>query len=562
MPDSRDELLFVPLGGAGEIGMNLNLYRSGGKWLMVDLGVTFADESLPGIDLVLPDPSFIAEQRDDLVALVLTHAHEDHLGAVPYLWRELRCPIVTTRFTAAVLRRKLQPIGLLGEVEIREVASGDEIDLGPFRVCFIPMTHSIPEAHALAIRTAAGTVIHTGDWKLDPAPLVGGVSDSGLLRRYGSEGVLAMICDSTNIFNEGHSGSESDLRGSLHTLFGRYDRRILVTTFASNLARLRSVAEVAEEHGRSVVLVGRSMRRMIDAAREVGYLDDAPTFLDEREAGELPPENVLFLSTGCQGEPRSALTRIAAGQHPNVSVEKGDVVVFSSRIIPGNEKAIGRVQNQLVQRGVEVVTEEDHFVHVSGHPARNEMAAMYGWIRPRIAVPVHGEARHLMEHAKFAAEMGVAETPLVTNGDILRLAPGPAAVIGEAPAGRLVLDGQTLRSPNGAVLRARRRLMHHGSAFVTLTLDEGGHPLTEPLVSLHGLADAEDEPVVVGDVARAITRAVGQLPGGGRRNDEVVREAARLAIRAALGLGRDQRPIIEVQVARVPVAGTRQRAVA
>ncbi|HLT02336.1 MAG TPA: ribonuclease J, partial [Geminicoccaceae bacterium] len=383
MPDG--ELLFVPLGGAGEIGLNLNLYGLREQWLMVDLGLSFADETLPGVEIVLPDPTFIAERSERLSGLVLTHAHEDHFGAVPYLWPRLRCPIWCTRFTAAVLARKLEDAEIKG-VEVHVVEPGERFMVGPFDCSLLHVTHSIPESHALALRTPLGNVLHTGDWKLDPAPLVGPLTATDDLEAFGREGVLAMVADSTNILNPGTSGSEAEVRDSLRKLIGTLPNRVVLTTFASNIARLETAMHVANEAGRMVAAVGRSMHRMIDAAREVGYLEDVPPLLDERAASELPPDKVLWLATGCQGEPRAALARIAAGQHPTVRLEPGDTVVFSSKIIPGNERTLYNLHNSLISRGIEVITERDHFVHVSGHPCRDEVEQMYHWIRPEIAI--------------------------------------------------------------------------------------------------------------------------------------------------------------------------------
>jgi len=396
---SGDALHFLPLGGAGEIGMNLNLFGYRGRWLMVDLGVTFGDPTIPGIDVITPDPEFIVERKDRLAGLVLTHAHEDHIGAVPHLWPRLKCPIYATGFTASVLRRKLAEADLEDEARITPIEAGAPFDVGPFNVELVRLTHSIPEPNALLIRTPLGAVFHTGDWKLDPEPLIGAPVDEAALRGIGDAGVLALIGDSTNVFEDGRSGSESDVRKSLIDLVGRFERRVAIAAFASNVARLETIAAVAKATGRHAALCGRSLWRMNDAARENGYLRDWPRFLGEEDAAKLPRHKVLIACTGSQGEPRAALARIAAGSHPKIGFDEGDAVVFSSRKIPGNERAIARLQDMLVHRGVEVVTESEHFVHVSGHPARDELVDMYQWIRPQIAVPVHGERRHLHEPA-------------------------------------------------------------------------------------------------------------------------------------------------------------------
>jgi ribonuclease J len=544
---TADELLFLPLGGAGEIGMNLNLYGHQGKWLMVDLGVTFGDASLPGIDLVMADPTYIAERRDDLVALVLTHGHEDHLGAVPYLWPRLRCPVYATPFAAALLRRKLAEAGLLDQVPLHEVAPGAALELGPFEVTYIGVTHSIPESHALAIRTSAGTVLHTGDWKLDPEPLLGPATDSAALEAVGSEDVLAMVCDSTNVFQPGESGSEASVRDSLMELVGHYQHRVAITTFASHIARLQTAAAVAAAHERHVVLVGRSIQRGVAAARECGYLTDFPPVLSEAEAGYLPPDKVLLLCTGSQGEPRGAIARIAFEEHPQVALDADDVVIFSSKIIPGNELAISRLYNQLVRRGIEVVTERRHFVHVSGHPNRDELARMYQWVRPRIAVPVHGELRHMAEHARLARSLQVPETVVAENGSVVRLAPGPARVVERVESGRLVLDGEALISPDAGALRERRRLMHNGMASVTVVLDEAGRLVAPPALAIAGVdgLDGQEEASAV------VTEAVQGLSRGARIDDEACAEAARLALRRYLKAATGKKPPVEARVVRV-----------
>ena len=547
---AHSELLFVPLGGAGEIGLNLNLYGLDGRWLMVDLGISFADDTLPGVEIVLPDPKFIEARREDLSGLVLTHAHEDHFGAIPYLWQRLRCPIWCTRFTAAVLRRKLDESRLKG-VPINIVAPGERFRVGPFDCALIQVTHSIPEAHALALRTPVGNVLHTGDWKLDPAPLVGPVTDSDALEAFGHEGVLAMVGDSTNILNPGTSGSEAEVRDSLVALVGRQSQRVVLTTFASNIARLSTAFEVAAATGREIAAVGRSMRKMIEAAREVGYLQDIPEPLDERSAAELPRRRVLLLVTGCQGEPRAALTRIAAGQHPTIALDPADVVIFSSKIIPGNERNLYNIHNALIRRGIEVITEEDHFVHVSGHPCRDEVAQMYRWIRPQIAIPVHGEPRHLHEHLAFARSLGVPEVLEVRNGDLLRLAPAPALVVDEVPTGRLVLENDGLIAAGDDLFRTRRRLMAHGTVLVGLVLDRFGTLLAAPQLSTFGAVDLEREPDLGATVQSAIEDAVEALEDAAALEDEQIRTAVRIAVRRAFKLVREKRPIIEVQITRL-----------
>jgi ribonuclease J len=552
MTGKNAELLFLALGGAGEIGMNLALYGHAGKWLIVDLGVTFADESLPGIDLVMADPGFIVERREDLAALVLTHAHEDHIGAVPYLWPRLGCPVYATPFTAALLRNKLAEAGLLDQVPLNVVPPGGRLEAGPFEVRYIQVTHSIPESHSLAIRTAAGTVVHSGDWKLDPEPLVGPLSDEAALEALGDAGVEALICDSTNVFQPGESGSEAAVRASLMDLAGGFEQGLAVTTFASHIARIQTLAEVAAAHDRHAALVGRSLWRTVTVARESGYLAEVERFLTPQEAAHVPSDKVLLICTGCQGEPQGAMARIAFDDHPQVSLEAGDAVIYSSKMIPGNERALGRVHNQLVRRGIEVITEKDHFVHVSGHPYRGELERYYRLVRPRAAVPVHGETRHLVEHAALARSLQVPEVVVAENGALVRLVPGPAAIVDQVPTGRLVLDGATLAAEESPVVRTRRRLMYRGSAVVTVVVDGGGRLLAPPAVVVLGLegggADQEAE------AAAAVTRALAKLPRGRLKDDEILAETARRAAMRCLKASSGRRPVVEARVTRLAVS--------
>jgi ribonuclease J len=547
--DGSDEFVFVPLGGSGEIGMNLNLYGLDGKWLMLDLGVTFGEENLPGIDLVMPDPHFIEERREDLLAIIVTHAHEDHLGAIPYLWPRLRCPVYATPFAAAVLRRKLREVKLEEKVELREVPLGARFELGPFDLEFISVTHSILEPNAVAIRTRQGTVLHTGDFKVDPDPLVGAPTDVAALSKVGDEGVLAMVCDSTNVLLDGTSGSEGELRANLDTLFADRPGRIVVTTFASNVARIETVAKIAARHGRHLAMVGRSLWRILDAAREAGYLHDIAPPLSDADAGQLPADKVVLLATGCQGEPRAAMSKIATGEHPHVQLDPGDLVIFSSKVIPGNEKAIYRMQNQLAGLGVELLTESEEFVHVSGHPAKDELAQYYGWVRPRVAVPVHGEARHLSEHATFARSLQVPEAVEIRNGAVLRLAPGPAEIVDHVPSGRLALDGSTLIAIDADPLRERRRLMREGAVFLVLVTDDRGDLLAEPRWRAEGVHIGGDGEIA--DLDDAVMMAVNGLPGGQRRDDEIFRETARLAVRRHIRKTHDKRPTVVVELVRI-----------
>jgi ribonuclease J len=543
------ELLFVPLGGAGEIGMNLNVFGFDDRWLVVDLGVTFGTPALPGIELVMPDPSFVEARRDRLLGIVLTHAHEDHLGAVPYLWPRLRCPVYATPFTAALLRTKLVEEGLLDQVPIVEVALGSRLSLGPFELDFMTLTHSIAEPSALAIRTPLGTVFHTGDWKIDPDPLIGHPLDEDALAALGEEGVLAMVCDSTNVFNPSASGSEAEVRRHLLELVGRETGRVAITAFASNIARLETLAEVARAHDRQAVLVGRSLRRNVAVAQQTGYLTGLPPFVAEEDAGYLPRDKVLLICTGSQGEPRGAMARIAAGEHPHVRLAEGDTVIFSSKIIPGNELALGRLYNELAKKGVRIVTEKDEFVHVSGHPGRDELARMYQWIRPQVAVPVHGEARHLFEHAELARELQVPRAIVPENGAVIRLAPGEPAVVDRVPAGRLVLDGNRLVADDSLSVVERRRGLYNGHLVVSVAVDDEGRLAAAPAVTLFGVPDPQ---ALAGAVGEAVEAAVRGMPRGQRRQDDVLREAIRVAARRLVRQETEKKPVTDVQILRLP----------
>ncbi|NYZ12224.1 ribonuclease J [Azospirillum sp. RWY-5-1] len=546
-----DAVYFLPLGGSGEIGMNLNLYGHKGKWLIIDLGISFADETMPGLDVIMPDPSFIAERREDLVGLVLTHAHEDHLGAVQYLWPELDCPVYCTAFTASVLRAKLVERGLSGRVPIHEVPIGGRFEVGPFDLEFVSVTHSVPEPSSVAIRTTAGTVLHTGDWKLDPDPQLGDVADEAKFRAIGDAGVAAMVCDSTNAMVPGTSGSEAEVLAGLTDLFGRYRNRIAVSCFATNVARLQSIAAAAAAHGRRVALVGRSLWRINEAARSNGYLADVPQFLTEHDVGYLPRGEVVMICTGSQGEPRSALARIAAGDHPQVTLERGDVAVFSSREIPGNERAIGRIQNLLVARGIEVVTADDAPIHVSGHPAQDELVRLYQWVRPQVAVPVHGEQRHQLAHLRIATDCQVGQGIVPTNGELLRLVPGPAKVVAQVHAGRLALDGKRLVPLDGGLLKSRNRMIHNGAAVATLVINARGELITAPQVATMGLLDERQEHDALLDVVDAVREAVAALPKAARLDDEQVRQAARIAVRRSFNASHGKKPVTEVHLVRV-----------
>ncbi len=542
------DFAFLPLGGTGEIGMNLNLYRYGGKWLAVDCGIGFGGVDLPEVDVMMPDPAFIADRRADLVGLVITHAHEDHIGAVAWLWRQLRCPIYATPFAAAVLRRKLAEVQLLAEARLHTIPVGGGFEVAPFKLQFLRVAHSIPEAQALVVTTPAGIVLHTGDFKIDPAPLIGPPTDEAAFAALGDQGVLAMVCDSTNAMVEGHSGSEGDVRAVLRDLIASISGRIAVTCFASNVARVESVALAARDAGRTVAVVGRSLRNLEAAARECGYLRGIPPFLGEDEANDVSDDNLLILVTGSQGEPRSALARIAADTHPRIELGEGDTVVFSSRVIPGNERAIGAVQDNLVRRGVKLLTDHDHAIHVSGHPAREELRRLYRLVRPKYSVPVHGEWRHLAAHAALAQEAGI-HSIMLEDGDILSLAPGVPEVTDSAPVGRLVLDGNRLVPLQGAVMGARRRMLFNGVVIASLAIDEHGRLRGTPRISAPGLFEPDDPEMA--RVSGELADSFADLPAALRRDDAGLLDAAKAAVRRALGKRLQKRPLVDVHLLRV-----------
>ena len=548
MTSQDGDLAFLPLGGTGEIGMNLNLYRCGGRWLAIDCGIGFGGAENPEVDVMMPDPGYIAERRDRLVGLVITHAHEDHIGAVAWLWPQLKCPVFATPFAAAVLRRKLTETGLLGQVKLTVFQPGGALDLPPFRLRFYRMAHSTPEAQALAITTPHGTVLHTGDWKLDPDPLIGPPTDEAGLAALGDAGVLAMVCDSTNAMVEGTSGSEAEVRLSLSALVRDLRGRVAVTCFASNIARLESIALAGRDADRSVALVGRSLRNAVAAARECGYLRGVPEFVSEDDAGDIPDDNLLLIVTGSQGERRSALARIGIDNHPNIALGEGDTVIFSSRVIPGNERAIYTVQDNLVRRGVRLMTDVDHMIHVSGHPARDELRRLYALVRPRFAVPVHGEWRHMAAHAALAREAGITPV-MLEDGDILRLSPGTPEVVDSAPVGRLVLDGARLVPLDGGVLSARRRMLFNGVAVASIAVDEAGRVRGRARLSAPGLLEPDDPETE--RLAEELAETVEDLPAPLRRDDAALREAAKTALRRALGRRLQKRPLVDVHLLRV-----------
>ncbi|MBA4118628.1 MAG: hypothetical protein C0514_07030 [Candidatus Puniceispirillum sp.] len=541
---SKDNLFFLPLGGAGEIGMNLNLYGTQGKWLMVDLGVTFTQEL--GLEVLMPDPQFIVENRRDLVGLVLTHAHEDHIGAVGHLWHKLRCPIYATPFTAALVRAKLQEAGVLKEATVHEIPLSGAFELGPFALSYVTLTHSIPEPNALIIKTKAGTIVHTGDWKIDTDPLIGKATDTEALTRLGDEGVLALVCDSTNVFEKGHTGSEADVRKHLIPLVAKQKGRVVIACFASNVARLATAFEAAKETGRRVALVGRSLHRMVDAARACGYIK-ANDLVKENEIKNIPPEELLLICTGSQGEPRAALARIAARQHPGVHLEEGDTVIFSSRRIPGNEPQIKVVQEALLMRGVNLITDKDAHIHVSGHPSRGDLKDMYTWVRPQILVPVHGELTHMREQARWGRKCGIPQSIVPQNGQIIALCTDNLGVVDEVPYGRIALDGMELVPSRGPMIRDRAKLSSGGVVSVSVRLTKGRLKDAIQLVCV-GVVEKEQEAALRQEILDEITGLLHLATKEKLENETALKDLLSSCVRRTVNAFKGKKPVVITHV--------------
>jgi ribonuclease J len=552
---AADELVFVPLGGVGEIGMNFALYGYGPanrrEWIIVDCGVTFATPETPGIDLVLPDTRFIESERDRLRGMVITHAHEDHYGAVLDLWPKLGVPVWMTPFTAGLLEAKRVSEPGAPKVPVSIFQAGETFDVGPFRIEAVAVNHSIPEPMSLAIASPGGTVIHTGDWKIDPGPTIGPMIDAARFKAFGDAGVLALVCDSTNAMREGESPSEKEVGASLAELIRKAAGRVAITTFSSNVGRIRAVAEAARDAGRDVLVMGRSLKRVIDVASDLGYLDGLPAFIDEAEYALIPRERLVILCTGSQGEPRAALAKLARDELKTVSLAPGDTVIFSSRVIPGNEKAVIAVRNGLIDRGVRVIEDGEALVHVSGHPRRGELRRMYEWVRPQVAVPVHGEAAHLVAHAELAKAAGVAEVPRVRDGDMVRLSPGNAEVIDQVPFGRVYKDGKLIGSDEAVGIKERRKLSFAGHVAVNVVLDDGYGMAGDPDLEAIGLPDADmagepfDELLI-----DAAAGAVDSIPRQRRKDLDLVEDAVRRAVRAAANEAWGKKPMVTVFVTR------------
>ena len=552
---SKEELLFCPLGGSGEIGANMNLYAYGKendhKWIIVDMGVSFADDSIPGVDLIMPDPGFIIDKKDDLLGIVLTHAHEDHIGAVAHIWPKLKCKIYATPFTATLLIEKFKEkkIDIVSHLKI--VALNSKIKLGNFEIDFVTLTHSILEPNGLCIKTPLGTILHTGDWKIDPNPLIGGTIDEAKLKKIGDNGVSAMICDSTNIFSPGRAGSESDVRDSLLRIMELKTNRLLVTSFASNVARMESIFYCAKKTGRNICLVGRSMQRIYKAAKKCGYLKGLINPVEPREAKKIEKNKILYLATGSQGEPMGAMTRIVNGVHPEVFLESGDCVIFSSKIIPGNEKKLYQLQNLIVKNKIEIITEENAFVHVSGHPNRDDLKDMYKWVKPKCVIPVHGEHRHMVEHVSFAKEMQVPKALLIENGDIIKILPNEnPAIIDKAPSGRVYLDGSVNVESDSQSIKDRKNLSLNGYLEITLIVSNNGK-IKKPIISFKGIPENnEHEPFIfdIEDEIFNICRTF-SLDSKNQQNNliETIKQNCRRIVREKTG----KKPFTNINIARV-----------
>ena len=546
----KNDLLFIPLGGSNEIGMNFNMYHYDGKWIIIDCGAGFPDDYLPGIDLVVADTSFVMEHSKDILGIVLTHAHEDHVGGLGFLLQELKCPVYTTTFTANFIKGKLSEYRFENKPKIVEIKPKSKLKLEPFEIEFVSLTHSAPEMQALMIRTPKGNIFHTGDWKFDHDPLIGEVNDEALLSSYGNEGVLAMICDSTNVFTKGSSGSEGDLRKSLVDIIAGCPKLVVVTTFASNLARLETVIHAARLAKRKVALSGRSMHKILTAAQDSGYLLDVPHLIDEKAISRYKREEVLVIATGCQGEPLAATAKMANKNHQHFRLAPGDTVIFSSKIIPGNDKKIFRMFNMFVRDGIEVITEHDHFVHVSGHPAIDELKKMYDLIRPEIVVPVHGEPVHLHEHTKLARNWGAKTAIEVENGAVIKLEKHDAKIIGKVHSGYLAVDGNFLIPADSNILKMRRKMRESGIVFVVVALNNKGILATRPIISAPGCLDNVEDDDILAVMKEEIQSSIEMLhkTSGNRSSYDQVETVVRSSIRRILKEENGKQPQIIVQV--------------
>jgi len=552
----KEEFIFCPLGGSGEIGMNMNLFAYGNeenrKWIIVDIGVTFADDTIPGVDLIYPDPGFIVDKKNDLLGLFLTHAHEDHIGAIAHIWPKLLCNIYATPFTSVLIKEKFKEkkIDLGNKLKIVEL--NGKVNLGPFKIEFVTLTHSILEPNGLSITTDSGTILHTGDWKIDPNPLIGDKINEERLKKIGDEGILAMICDSTNVFSPGRAGSELDVRNSLLKIMQNRSKRIIVTSFASNVARMESIFYCAEKIGRKISLVGRSMHRIYNAAKQCGYLKDLLKPIDPREAKKIDRKKILYLCTGSQGEPNGAMKRISNYIHPDVNIELGDTVIFSSKIIPGNEKKLYKLHNQLVKNGVDVVSEENEFVHVSGHPNRDDLKDMYKWVKPKSIIPVHGEHRHMIEHINFAKEMQVPHPVQVENGDIVQLYPGEKPkVIDKAPVGKMLVDGKISVGEDSQSVKERINISFNGFLEITILIDGKGSLAKKPIISYKGIPNNEEDSDFIFDLEDKIRNVCKTFSLKNSKQEQNLIEALRIDCRKTVKEKTGKRPFTNVNLVRI-----------
>jgi ribonuclease J len=552
----KDKLIFCPLGGSGEIGMNMNLYSYGKpdnqKWLIVDIGVTFADDTLPGIDLIYPDPGFIIDKKDDLLGIILTHAHEDHIGAIAHIWPQLKCNIYATPFTSVLIKEKFREKKIEIGNYLKIVDLNGIIKLDSFTIEFITLTHSILEPNGLSIKTPVGTVLHTGDWKCDPNPLIGNTINEKKLKQIGAKGVLAMICDSTNVFNPGRAGSELDVRQNLLKIMQNKNKKIIVTSFASNVARMETIFYCAKVIGRQISLVGRSMHRIYKAARECGYLKNVIDPIDPREAKKISKEKIIYLCTGSQGEPMGAMMRIAHYVHPDVYIEEGDTVIFSSKIIPGNEKKLYNLHNQLVKNGIEVVSEENEFVHVSGHPNQGDLKDMYNWVKPKSIIPVHGEHRHMMEHINFAKEMQIPYPVQIENGDIVQIYPGEEPhVVDKAPVGRMYVDGNISISEDSLTMKERKNLANNGYLEVTIIINNKGKVVNKPIISFKGLPIETQNDDFVFDLEDVVKKTSRTFSLNNTKQENILIEELKKSCRKLVKEKTGKRPYTNINLVRV-----------
>jgi ribonuclease J len=556
MKNEKNELVFCPLGGSGEIGMNMNLYGYGAPnnhdWIMIDIGVGFVDDSIPGVDLMVADPDFIVQRKENLLGILLTHAHEDHIGAIAHLWPLLGCPIYATPFTAILIKEKFKEKKISIEGKIKIIELNGNVKIGPFDINYVTLTHSILEPNALRIKTPVGTLFHTGDWKCDEDPLLGKKMDEVKLKSIGQDGVLAMICDSTNIFTEGRSGSEKDVRDSMLTIMENIQHRIVVTTFASNAARMETVFKCAEKVGRHLSLVGRSMHRIYNTAKECGYLQNLKPPIDPRDAKKIPRNKIVYLCTGSQGEPMGAMNRIVNEEHPDVFLDSDDTVIFSSRIIPGNEKKLFKIHNLLVKRKINVISEENAFIHVSGHPGRDEMKDMYSWIKPQISIPVHGEHRHLKEHFDFAKSLGVPNPALIENGDIIRIYPGAPKIIDKVHNGKLLVDGNRLIDENSKFLNDRKNFSYNGLMDITLLISKKGQLDRNPIINLRGLPLNDEEiDEVLYDIEESIIDSSNNYSLNNKKNEKNFIDSLKSNLKKIIYSKTKKRPYTNIVIIRV-----------